>query len=85
MMVEFYKYLEGGEVTTEALRLAKLDYLKNTEVAQLQHPFYWAGFVHYGKTIHLDFGSSQKTTWLLAIGVFVLLGFIFAFFQYKQV
>lgn len=84
MMVEFYKYLEGGEVTTEALRLAKLDYLKNTEAAQLQHPFYWAGFVHYGKTINLDFGSSQKIAWLLAIGIIISLGFIFAFFQYKQ-
>lgn len=48
IMVAFYKNLQQGQDKATALRQAKLSYLKNTKDENLQHPFYWAGFVLSG-------------------------------------
>ena len=43
----FYKNLRRGGLKDEALRQAKLDYLKRNK-GQAAHPFYWAGFIGIG-------------------------------------
>lgn len=48
IMVAFYKNLQHGQDKATALRQAKLSYLKNIKDENLQHPFYWAGFVLSG-------------------------------------
>lgn len=50
IMSYFYEYLNNGETKDEALKNAKLLYLKNTNDELLKHPYYWAGFVLTGNT-----------------------------------
>jgi CHAT domain-containing protein len=47
LMIDFYKNLRKGMLKDEALRQAKLDFLKRNR-GQVAHPFYWAGFVGIG-------------------------------------
>lgn len=47
LMVDFYKNLRRGALKDEALRQAKLDYLKRNK-GQAAHPFFWASFVGIG-------------------------------------
>lgn len=43
IMESFYRYLKIGETKAEALRLAKIDFLQNSNKIN-SDPFYWAGF-----------------------------------------
>lgn len=45
-MVSFYKFLDDGKDKDEALKMAKLDFIKNNPLKS--HPYYWAGFVING-------------------------------------
>lgn len=47
IMTSFYKYLKGGKTKDEALRLAKLKYLENSN-SRLAHPHYWMSFKSIG-------------------------------------
>lgn len=48
LMVMFYENLKQGQTKNEALRNAKLSYLKTVNEPELLHPYYWAGFVVTG-------------------------------------
>ncbi|MEL6671222.1 MAG: CHAT domain-containing tetratricopeptide repeat protein [Bacteroidota bacterium] len=48
LMLRFYGQLETGQSKAEALRQAKLGFLEDSQVAELSHPFFWAGFVLSG-------------------------------------
>jgi CHAT domain-containing protein/tetratricopeptide (TPR) repeat protein len=43
IMTSFYKYLKAGKTKDEALRLAKLKYLEESN-SRLSHPHYWMSF-----------------------------------------
>ena len=60
----FYAYLSKGKRKDEALRLAKLDYLKNAHGRTI-HPQYWAGLVLMGNTEPIDLSSQKSWHWLL--------------------
>lgn len=47
LMLDFYRNLRRGMLKDDALRQAKLDFLKRNR-GQAAHPFYWAGFVGIG-------------------------------------
>ncbi len=47
LMVDFYKNLRTGMLKDDALRQAKLDFIKRNK-GMAAHPFYWAGFVGIG-------------------------------------
>ena len=47
IMKDFYKHLKAGMRKDEALRQAKLNYLKNT-TTQNSHPYFWAAFIPAG-------------------------------------
>jgi CHAT domain-containing protein len=47
IMVQFYQNLKLGKGKAGALRHAKMEYLKNSEMNK-SHPFYWATFVLAG-------------------------------------
>nr|WP_143404140.1 CHAT domain-containing protein [Gaetbulibacter sp. 4G1] len=72
IMVHFYKYLKLGKTKDTALRLAKIDYLKETKDAELRHPFYWAGFVISGDMSPI--ASSATNYWFaLVLGLLVVI------------
>ncbi|MEY4927408.1 MAG: hypothetical protein RI894_1844 [Bacteroidota bacterium] len=60
IMVSFYQYLENGLAKDEALRQAKLDFLKHADVHSAA-PFYWAGAVLMGNRLPLT--THHHTTW----------------------
>ncbi|MEO9872607.1 CHAT domain-containing protein [Ekhidna sp.] len=70
LMEAFYKYLSSDFSKSEALRKAKLDYLKEANEA-LAHPYYWGGFVLVGDPDPLT--SNKKRLWLFTTGFLMLL------------
>lgn len=49
LVTSFYRYLFRGKSKDEALRYAKLDYIKHSSSLNA-HPYFWAGFVNIGDT-----------------------------------
>ena len=48
LMKKFYQLLNDGNRKDDALRLAKLEFVK--ENPEMSHPFFWAGCIVNGKT-----------------------------------
>jgi CHAT domain-containing protein len=83
IMTYFYEHLQHGEPKDEALKNAKLDYLKHTDDELLRHPYYWSGFVITGNT---DALIENHNHWMyLFILPIIALGFfrkrLFQFFK----
>jgi len=74
-MQDFYKYLADGKSKSEALRQAKLDFIKNHSA----NPYYWSAFVLSGNASAINLKSSSTNNLLyyilglIAIGVLVSL------------
>ncbi|WCO02809.1 CHAT domain-containing protein [Psychroserpens ponticola] len=77
IMSAFYKHLKQGNTKDEALKNAKLDYIKNTPETALQHPYYWAGFIISGNTDALVVSHSNYLYFGIAILFVVVLFFFF--------
>jgi hypothetical protein len=74
-MISFYEYLKKGKSKSDALRLAKLDYLKNTKDKELLHPYFWSGFVVNGNTEPIVLGGDVNyLIWGGIFLIFLLLG-----------
>ncbi|MDP5081295.1 MAG: CHAT domain-containing protein, partial [Winogradskyella sp.] len=73
IMALFYKHLKKGETKDEALKNAKLDYLKNTKDELLKHPYYWSGFVITGNTDALV----QTPNYWIYLSIFPLIVILF--------
>jgi CHAT domain-containing protein len=71
IMISFYEHLSQNKSKSEALQLAKSDYLKSAKSPKLKHPYYWAGFVLYGSDTPVA-DSTQNWTWILLISIFIL-------------
>jgi hypothetical protein len=50
----FYQNLKKGQQKDEALRNAKLNFLKNRQGTNASHPLYWAAFIPVGDMSALD-------------------------------
>lgn len=76
IMKSFYRFLKEGQSKSQALRLAKLDYLNQVIAPEQRHPYYWAGFILSGNDHPIHFDSNDwplKTTipfFLLFIALF---------------
>lgn len=81
IMIAFYKHLKDGESKSKALQLAKLDYLENTSISKLKHPYYWAGFVLYGDDAPVIESSNNWILYLLGI---VILAVVLVIFRRKN-
>jgi len=84
----FYQNIASGKATNIALSEATLAYLEDENVDnQLAHPFFWAGFRHFGnaKTVKAS-GSLVKGIWLVGIGMalLVLIMSIVSFKRFNQ-
>jgi len=81
IMPYFYESLRAGKSKTEALNIARKKYLEHTHIDQLKHPYYWGGFVLYGKTSSIQLPSNlNKRRYLFGL----LLIFCIAFFIYQR-
>lgn len=58
IMIDFYRHLKKGEKKSDALRQAKINYLKKNANTALAHPYYWSGFVINGNTEVVDLQNS---------------------------
>jgi len=69
----FFKYLQAGRPKDEALRLAKLDFLRNPNNAEASSPYYWAGIMVTGDLQAMDLPAKprpiQRWPFLLAGGM----------------
>ncbi len=80
LMVKFYENLQKGQDKNEALRNAKLEYLASVHEPELQHPYYWAGFVISGDITPI---SEKSYTWLYIFGILLISGVIFTFLKFR--
>lgn len=79
LMLSFYQYLQEGKRKSEALRMAKLDYLKTANPLK-RHPYYWGGFVLIGN----DEPIISKRNYLAYIVPIALLLIMVAWFIRKR-
>ncbi len=84
IMPAFYKNIKQGFSRPEALRQAKLDYIKNNDKTAA-HPYYWAAFDYIG-----DAGTASKhrfvwlqIPWLITSSILLLFVLILFFFISK--
>ncbi len=80
LMSYFYKYLSKGEAKDQALRLAKLYYLKNADQLNA-HPHYWAGYVSIGEVKPLH---KYRNINIYFIYFLIIAGGVFVLFQIKK-
>ncbi len=78
IMKEFYLNLADGMSKSEALRQAKLTYIKNAPEA-LKHPAYWSPFIQIGNSEPIQIQRKYAyTPWYMAIVTMVLVaGLVF--------
>jgi tetratricopeptide (TPR) repeat protein len=85
IMKHFYDYLSKGKNKGEALRLAKLSYLEETDDPHFRHPFFWAGFVLYGDNGALQMSPKQNKPAVIWIaGLLIVVMFAGLFFRMKN-
>ncbi|WCO01541.1 CHAT domain-containing protein [Psychroserpens ponticola] len=69
----FYDNISEGIPKDEALRLAKLDYIKTAD-GRTKHPQYWAGLVLIGDTTPIDLQTSSNLVfWIIGFVIVLLL------------
>jgi CHAT domain-containing protein len=82
LMNDFYKNLKSGETKSEALRNAKLNYLKSHSLSEAS-PYYWSSFILLGDTNKIDLGTNFTLLHYFILG-FILLIVIILLFRYKK-
>lgn len=79
LMIDFYKQLKKGLGKDEALRAAKLNYLKNNDDPLFSHPYFWSGFLTIGAQERLYQKRPIGIFWGLTAFILVIgVGFYFA-------
>jgi len=77
IITDFYTYLKKGKSKSEALRQAKLIYLKNHSLSEAS-PYYWSSLVLIGNPEPM---YSSRNTWYLLIGILISSLIIFLIFK----
>lgn len=81
IMIDFYRFLQKGKSKSEALRLAKLSFIKKNKNTVLMHPYYWSGFVINGNADPIQIGNPIHPLWWSLI---FILSIIMVWFIYKK-
>lgn len=82
IMQPFYQELSRDKSVTDALRTARLAYLQNESIEEIDaHPFFWATFVAVGLdyTPGTDFGMPAGIYWGIALLAILAFGWIWKF------
>lgn len=76
-MAEFYKNLRDGRSKSDALRLAKIEFIKKYS----SNPYYWAGFVLYGNdnAVKIQFSLIGFHYFIIALVSGILLLILFTY------
>ena len=82
IMKNFYYYLSKGNEKNVAMRLAKVDYLKNSS-PELKNPYYWAAYQVLGDTSPVV----RRVNMFIIIAVLVLAasGMLFIYFRRRKI
>jgi len=83
IMKVFYRELKASKAKSEALRTAKLEFLKNSDNLT-SNPFYWSSFYLLGNDTPIEFGSPTPY-WIYITGVLVLIFIVFLFFRRRGI
>jgi len=83
LMELFYKHLTEGLPKDEALRQAKLDYLKQSDQLT-SFPYYWAGYVNFGDNAPLEISKNKYLNYILILSALVLILASFYFIKKKR-
>lgn len=81
IVVEFYKRLKKGDTKDEALKQAKLHYLKNTDDT---NPYYWASMVAIGNMQPISISKQFPSVKLVLILLILVLGMAVFLFKNKS-
>ena len=82
IMQLFYDNISKGLSKSEALQQAKKEYLKTCKAEELQHPYYWSGFVLHGNSKAL---VHEKNIWFqIIIGSLLFLLVIILFLKFRK-
>ncbi len=76
VMMNFYSYLKAGKKKADALRLAKLDYLKNAD-QNTSTPYFWAASVLIGTNSPLVFRNKYFLVFACLVSFSFLMIFIY--------
>ncbi len=76
-MKDFYKHLASGISKSEALRKAKLDFIKNYS----SNPYYWSAFVLSGNPSSINIQEASFFTFFHFLGILLLIGLIYFIFK----
>ena len=76
IMIDFYRFLQKGKSKSEALRQAKLSFLKKNKNTVLIHPYYWSGFVINGNADPIQIGKSTHPLWWGLIFVLLIVSVV---------
>ncbi len=82
IMTSFYKHLKEGKTKSEALRLAKLDYIQNHSLSETS-PYYWSSLVLIGDSRGIQSSSLPWLYWALIV-VLLLLLFVIWFLKNRR-
>jgi CHAT domain-containing protein/Tfp pilus assembly protein PilF len=83
LMELFYKHLTEGLAKDEALRQAKLDYLKQSDQLT-SYPYYWAGYVNIGDNAPLEISRHKYLNYILIFSALILILASFYFIKRKR-
>ncbi len=75
IMGDFYQYLAKGSTKDQALRQAKLNFLRNNDQNALKHPYYWAGYIISGNPAPIP-KSGYTWAWVLG-GLLIVSGTVY--------
>ena len=78
-MRDFYKHMAEGKSKSDALRQAKLDFIKNYSA----NPYYWSAFVLSGNPSSFKLQEASSFTLLHVFGMLLLIGFLYYLFNKK--
>ncbi len=67
LIKDFYNYLAQGKDKIEALRMAKLNYLKTADPLR-SHPYFWAAYVNIGNVSPITTNDGHSSNYLGIIG-----------------
>ncbi|MBK7213321.1 MAG: CHAT domain-containing protein [Bacteroidales bacterium] len=85
LMSSFYKYLAEGKPKNECLRLAKLDYLEQSDQLK-SHPHFWAAYMTIGDISPIQ-GLKRPIPWMIifisAGGLLIIAG-VFLFLRKRR-
>jgi len=72
IMISFYEQMAQGKTKDQALRLAKLDYLKSQKAETYRHPYFWSSYIYVGEN-KASFITPTSNRWWIFPGLTVLI------------